>query len=223
MQGKRTLLNPVPSVPFQPVLEAARILADLNTPWYAAGGWAIDLYLQQPRRNHKDVDIAVFRRDQLTVQNYFTDMGWQLRKYVGDSGALEQLEVGEQLELPDRGILAEPSEPVGQGLSSIDILLSETDGEQWWYHADPRITHPVQTVGLLSSLGVPILSPEIVLLFKARHLYVADPESLLHRQADDSDFRAIQGSLLAQHRSWLEQALALLYPGHPWLEQLGRP
>jgi hypothetical protein len=107
---------------FHTLLEVARSLSGLNKPWYVAGGWAIDLYLQQCRRTHKDVDIAVFRRDQLMIQRYFFDRAWRLWKYRGDSEAVEPWLLGEKLELPDRGIFAEP---VNTELPHIDILLSE--------------------------------------------------------------------------------------------------
>jgi hypothetical protein len=205
------------------VLEVARVLADLKAPWYVAGGWAIDLYLNESRRNHKDVDVAVFRRDQLVIQSYLLDRGWELYKYVGDSVAVGRMWVGEQLGLPDRGILARPpaeAERIDAFLPAVDLLLSETDGVRWWYHADLRITHALETVGLRSKIGVPILSPEIVLLFKARHVYESDSESLLHRQADDGDFNAVERWLPAESRSWLNRALELLYPGHAWLDRL---
>src|SRR5690242_5179051 len=200
--------------PFQPVLAVAHLLAGLPCPWYVAGGWAIDLYLQQRPRAHKDVDIAVFRRDQDTVQQYFLARGWELWKYVGNSVTLERMAGPQQLALPDRGILAQPATAGGP---RIDLLLSETRDGQWWYHADPRIRHPLPAVGLTSALGVPLLNPAIVLLFKARHLYGADPESLRHRAADARDFRALAGSLTVEQRRWLAGALELLYPDHPWL------
>src|SRR5581483_182689 len=190
-------MNPMP---FHVVLETAKFLAELPKPWFVAGGWAIDLYLNRSLRNHKDVDISVFRHDQLVIQEYFNERGWQLRKYVGNSVELEPWLTGEQLELPDRGIRAERSY---QHSTTIDILLSETNGKQWLFHQDSRITHPIETISVYSALGVPILCPEIVLLFKARHLYATDPESLLHREADESDFLAIQGSITLAQRNWL--------------------
>lgn len=97
-------------------------------PWLVAGGWAIDLYLNRYLRNHKDVDITVFRPDQLVIQEYFNERGWQLRKYVGNSVELDPWLTGEKVELPDRGIRAELT---NKPFTTIDILLSETNGKQF--------------------------------------------------------------------------------------------
>jgi hypothetical protein len=202
---------------FRPVLELAGLLSGFKELWFVAGGWAIDLYLQQGSRNHKDVDITVFRQDQLIIQKYLMDSGWKLWKYIGDSEAVEPWLPGEKLELPDRGIYAQPA---NTEIRSVDILLSERKGEQWWYHRDARITHPVKTVGLRLVLDIPFLSPEIVLLFKAHHLYSDDSSSLRHQQTDEADFQAVHKVLTAKRRTWLEKAIQLLYPDHPWIKYL---
>ncbi|WP_138493811.1 nucleotidyltransferase domain-containing protein [Paenibacillus pinistramenti] len=42
-------------------------LADLmkhyNKPWFVAGGWTIDLDVNEITRSHKDMDICIFRED----------------------------------------------------------------------------------------------------------------------------------------------------------------
>jgi hypothetical protein len=202
---------------FHPLLELAGILSVLNMPWYIAGGWAIDLYLHKCRRKHKDIDIAVFREDQLIIQRYFLDQGWRLWKYVGDTEALEPWLPDEKLELPNRGVFVE--RPHAE-IVHIDILLSEKHGKQWWYHRDGRITYPIKTLGMRSDLGIPYLSPEIVLLFKARHLSIDEPNYILHRQADENDFQAIHKLLSAKRRAWLRKAIEILYPNHVWLQYL---
>jgi Aminoglycoside-2''-adenylyltransferase len=203
--------------PFHVVLEVAEMLYSLDKPWYIAGGWAIDLYLGQQRRNHKDVDIAVFRQDQLAFQGYFLERGWKLWKYIGDSVQVEPWSIGEQLMLPDRGILAEPSDVT---MPQIDILLSEIKGDSWYYHADSRITHPLKTLGLRSDLGVPFFSPEIVLLFKARQVSTEEPNDSVYQEKDEKDFQAIRRLLTAEQRAWLAEALTLFYSTHPWLKDL---
>src|SRR4029450_3645104 len=39
--------------------EGGLLLANVQTPWYVAGGWAIDLFLGGQRREHEDLEIAV--------------------------------------------------------------------------------------------------------------------------------------------------------------------
>jgi hypothetical protein len=48
--------------------QAATFFAALSVPWWIAGGWAIDLYLQRRTRAHEDIDILMLRRDQLAVR-----------------------------------------------------------------------------------------------------------------------------------------------------------
>jgi hypothetical protein len=75
-------------------------------------------------------------------------------------------------------------------------------------------------MGIHSELDIPFLSPEIVLLFKARHLYVDEPNYVLHRQTDENDFQAAHRLLTARRRAWLKKAIEMLYPNHPWLRYL---
>jgi hypothetical protein len=51
---------------------------------------------------HKDVDIAVGRRDHLRVQEYLTARRWQLQ--VAHQGTLSDWPAGEYPELPRHGI-----------------------------------------------------------------------------------------------------------------------
>jgi hypothetical protein len=43
---------------------AATVMIDFDRPWCIAGGWAIDLAVGHATRQHKDVEIAIFREDQ---------------------------------------------------------------------------------------------------------------------------------------------------------------
>jgi hypothetical protein len=209
------------SKPFAPVLEVASILGDLHVPWFVAGGWTIDLCLQRQQRTHKDVDILVLRHEQLVVQDYLLQRGWTLSKYVGNSMALERMEERRFLKFPDRGILAKP--PDGQS-AALDIFLADTNHErEWCYHADPRITHSLASLGCRSSLGVPALSPEIALRYKARHIDAHDTDSLKHQAHDESDFKAMLGCLTREQKNWLRGALRVLYANHPWLIELAEP
>ena len=57
---------------------------------------------------------------------------------------------------------------------------------------------------------MPILAPEIVLLYKSK-----EP-----RSSDDADLANAVPHLPADARAWLAAALGLSAPGHPWIPLL---
>ena len=57
------------------------LLRDLPCPWGIAGGWAVDLFLDRLTRGHQDIEVAIFRDDQLVLQDYLCLRGWSL-EYV---------------------------------------------------------------------------------------------------------------------------------------------
>lgn len=42
-----------------PLDEAVALLSVVRTPWWVAGGWAVDLYLGKVTRAHKDLDMGI--------------------------------------------------------------------------------------------------------------------------------------------------------------------
>jgi hypothetical protein len=77
------------------------------------------------------------------------------------------------------------------------------------------VRRPLSLFGKLSPLGIPYLSPEIVLLHKSRHMLDADPP-----KNDQADFEETVDLLDPEACSWLKSTLETHYPGHPWLERL---
>src|SRR6185437_9910435 len=57
--------------------EVAAFFAALHTPWWIAGGWAIDLFLGRQTREHEDIDVQILRRDQRVVRALFG--GWDMQ------------------------------------------------------------------------------------------------------------------------------------------------
>lgn len=43
--------------------KVARRLAGTTTPWYVAGGWALELFLGRPTREHENIEIAKDQAD----------------------------------------------------------------------------------------------------------------------------------------------------------------
>lgn len=188
------------------VTEAVRSLMQwYNRPWYIAGGWAIDLFLNRRTREHEDVEVATLRDDQRELRTHLT--GWQFSKALPGKGGLQTWEEGEWLELPVHEIHArrEGGEP-----SSLEILLNESEGDVWRYRRNPAVTRYLADIGMTSSHGIPFLRPEIVLLYKAKR----------PRARDEEDFSNVLESLATEARGWLRRAVELCHPGHAWLREL---
>ncbi|MDP9726786.1 hypothetical protein P4574_19715 [Priestia megaterium] len=56
------------------------LLSDFDKPWFFAGGWAIDLFIGRETRNHSDIEIALYRKDQLEIKAYLKE--WDFKKVV---------------------------------------------------------------------------------------------------------------------------------------------
>lgn len=55
---------------FEACFRLHSIMSDFKKPWYIAGGWAVDLYLGSVYREHEDIEIVVFRKDQTFLKDY---------------------------------------------------------------------------------------------------------------------------------------------------------
>jgi hypothetical protein len=167
--------------------------------WAIAGGWAIDLFLGRTTRPHADVDVAVFRDQQEDLRNTFPL--WDFSVVV--DGRLVPWAPGLRIDAPLHEIHA--NTPIG----TIELLLNERRGGQWIYRRDPSVERQLKQA-ILVIAGVPVLAPEIVLLFKSK-----EP-----RTADDADLANAAAHLTADARRWLVSALQLSRPGHPWIQIL---
>ena len=163
-------------------------------------------------REHEDVEISVFRHHQHALQAHFRGRG--LYK-VDRGGQWDSWPEDEFLELPVHQVLVRPSEgpppnPWTPAADELQFFLNEVEGSIWVSRRDPRVRRHVREVALRSERGVPIVAPEIQLLYKARH----------EEAKNEHDFQLVARRLLGKQRAWLREALELVHPGHPWLERL---
>ncbi len=198
----------------KPLLEVAEALGKLRAPFYFSGGWAIDLHLGRVTREHHDIDVLVMRRDQMGLHRALKQ--FSLKKIVPhpdgmppNRGTIIEWARGERLELPVHQINAyrsDESEPAFQ------VMLAESsDNEsEWIFRRNPEVRMPISRMGFFPLWGLPYLAPEIVLLFKAKHL---EPR-------DRIDFSNALPALSADARRWLRDAIAKTHPGHEWLNSL---
>ena len=93
----------------------------------------------------------------------------------------------------------------------MQVMLDESSGSQWVSRRDKRIQRPIASIGSVTANGIPYVSPEIQLFYKAKG----------RRPRDETDFTAALPVLTQAQREWLTDALGLVYgPGHPWRARL---
>lgn len=193
-------MHPLPP----PIAGVADALRHLRATWAVAGGWAIDLALGRPTRAHADVDVAVFRDEQAALPTALP--GWSFE--VAIRGELVSWHSGERLALPVHEVHAHP--PAGAAGPRIEFLLNERDGADWVYRRDPGVRLPLARALRQGPAGLPVLAPEIVLLYKSK----------APRPGDEHDFREARPLLDAEARTWLRAALLRAGPTHPWAAAL---
>ena len=180
------------------------LMRSFAAPWWVGGGWALDLWLGRQTRTHQDVDLAILRGDQHKL--YDTLHHWELY-YATTDHRLLPLRPDHWLEPPLHGVWARLA-PDAPWLC--EFLLNEHEGDEWLYRNNPTVRRPLAEMGSVVSGCVPVLVPEIVLLYKAHE----------QTEKDEADFRAAVPHLSASATAWLVRALGETTPEHPWVAQL---
>jgi hypothetical protein len=182
------------------------LMARFPAPWAFCGGWAIDLFVGTTTRTHKDVDIAILRRDQLALQRYLLAAGWAMQ--IAHEGAFEPWPENQYLALPRHGIWCRNPRC---NPDFLEVLLNEADGETFRFRRDQSLTRDLERTFLRTPDDLPYLASEIVLLYKSKDTTRPDT---------NADFAAALPRLSAEQRVWLAFALERMSPGHPWLRRL---
>lgn len=169
-------------------------------PWFVAGGWALDLFAGVQSREHKDVDLVVWREDQQALRRFLDQ--WTVFKAVDRQ--LVPWAHDETLEKPVHEIHAHLGE------KRLEFLLNEHQSGMWLYRRHQAVSLPRELFGRASAQGVPYVAPEVVLLYKAK----------APRQVDELDFTNTLPRLDLAARRWLAGAVAACHPGHHWLARL---
>ncbi len=187
-----------------PLEETAARFAQVSVPWWIAGGHAIALAVGHRFREHSDTDVLLLRRDQHVVQEVFPDWEW----WAADPpGTLRPWSVSETLPSSVHDIWCRP---LPDGPWRLQIMLDDTQGDEWVCRRDNRIKLPIARLGRRSASGLPYQTPEVQLLYKAKR----------HRPKDEVDFAAALPVLDPEQRRWLDEALELAHGDHPWRGRL---
>jgi hypothetical protein len=183
------------------VARVAELLDGFPTDWYLCGGWAVDAWLGRTTREHKDVDIAVFREALPAVLDHFAD--WALLAHDARLPDDDQQWTGRPVKLPAH-IHARHDDV------DLDIQVNERIRGRWQLSRRPQVTADAQRSVGQSAWALPVLSPEIVPFYKAEDT----------RPHDQQDFNALLPLLDRRQTLWLRQAVGRVHPRHDWLDAL---
>lgn len=184
--------------------ETLVLLREVGIPWAFAGGYSLELFVGKVYRPHGDIDILVQRKDQLRLQTHLSN--WELFR-----AAFEGLKYWEKDEYLETGIQDIWARPNKNSPWKLQIMLFDTEDDQWLYKRNTDIRRNLDETFLESPAGVPYLAPEIQLLYK----------SIAVRQKDQLDFDQVLPELDNPAKQWLLRCLKKGYPqGHPWIGAL---
>ncbi len=190
---------------FERALRMAARMAAFPGRWGIAGGWALDLFLGNVTREHAGIEIAVFRDDQAALHQYLYLNSWTFQQVVG-LGNLQPWYRGDYIEPPIHELRATSEDEQEQ----VEFLLNESRGRQWRYRRNQAVTRPAERTIVRGIYNVPVLAPEIVLLYKA-----ADP-----RPQDELDLRVTLDHLDETSKHWLTESLRRCHPASPFLQAI---
>lgn len=186
--------------------EVANHLSGIAVPWCVAAGWALDLFRGTQIREHGDLEIAIPATRFPEVRDRFRD---RFPGYVFDavgSGRIWENATPDVLAGTHQTWLRDPA----TGNYLVDVFREPHDGDTWVCRRDGTIRLPYgDTIGHTRD-GIPYLAPELVLLFKAKHV----------RPKDQTDFDETVPHLTPAQRANLAELLARVHPGHHWLADL---
>jgi hypothetical protein len=187
--------------PWRPAHVAHR-LSGIAVRWYVVAGWAIDLFLGEETREHEDLEIGVPRSDFPAVQACLSDCRFYV---VGD---------GFRYPVTDEAAMATHFQTWAWDDTAhayvLDVFRDPHDRDEWICRRDESIRRPYAEIVRVTDEGIPYLTPEVVLLFKAKH----------QREKDEADWARVRPLLDPQQRAWLVDALTRVHPGHSWIEEL---
>ncbi len=194
---------------FAPIHAVTRLMAGFPHPWFVAGGWAIDLFVQRVTRPHTDVEIGLLRAHQHALRTQLA--GWRLTKsdFLRPEGAAWVPWNADDWVAPP--LFQVQAWGPADEVPAYDFFLNDTVNGAWQFRRQPAITRPIEEITLHTPDGIPFLVPEIQLAFKGKH----------QRPKDEHDFTRALPHLSAAQRIWLAMALHAAYGEHPWIERLG--
>ena len=185
--------------PWTPEHVASR-LSGTSARWYVVAGWALDLFVGRQSRPHDDIEIGVPAESFPEIREILGDY-----EFYVDSGRRWPL-ASDAFVSTFQTWLRDPK----TGAYHLDVFREPHNGSEWLCRRDEKIRKPFAQMICYSEKGIPYMSPEVVLLFKAKGL----------REKDQVDFDGVIPLLSPQQIDWLRMNLQMVHPGHVWINAL---
>ncbi len=170
--------------------------------WCVAGGWAIDMFINRQTRSHEDLEIVVLRNDYENLYQHFKKFS-PLKIVTGEGEPVFVPWDGSEIEDEVIQLRLKPIDYV-----EFDLLLTPSAQNNWICRRNESIQRPLNEVVVRSIEGLPLLAPEIVLLFKAKYV----------REKDAQDFKNVYPKLSNEAKIWFQKNLKIIHPNHDWLD-----
>ena len=199
----------MPDIPYNQwnplsVSQVMELFSEAPFSWAIAGGYAVEAFVGKPFRDHGDIDVIIFRDQQLALQDWLSD--WFL--FAADPpGTLRSWKKSEYLPRGIHDIWGHTNVQAWQ----LQVMLTEVEDDRWFSRRSILIGGQRGDL-IVEYNGIPCIRIEVQLLYKA------NPS---RRQKDDMDFDTCLSLMSVESKQWLATSLDVLYPeGHPWKELL---
>jgi len=168
----------------------AAVMEPLRLWWAVAGGWAIDLWLGTTTRDHHDVEVVIQRQDQVALQASLR-RAWNMSCIDPPGSEWRSWPLGEVLTRPTFQTKAK------RLTVEFDVFLEDVERGAWIFRRDADVRRPIEDLVVTTPSGVPVVQPEVQLLYMARH---AGPKN-------DRDFLvALPGSMNRNARGFARRS-----------------
>jgi hypothetical protein len=224
----------------QLILECQSFLKDFGYTYAFCGGYALEMFTNEKKRTHSDIDITLFNKNRKNMIAYLLSKGWNVYESLHTSSSLRSItDPNDEGEINRLYIWA-----IKPGSSLIDIEPMPNEKNRYHYEILNREqTHfdfiditfnddkdgafvcdgskgIVRTLdkAILYQGDIPYLAPEIILFFIANPAYL---ESDYHREKNNMDWSNIPSFLPKESMIWLIKSLRIAYPeGNKRLDEL---
>ena len=183
--------------------QLAAKLRGVNAYWYIAGGWALDLWLGVPRREHEDLEFVTTTKDAPIIASCLKELTF----FEARNGQLRKWNLNSEVDIDTWQFWGADLQDARW---RVDMMMERGSSTMWSYKRHPNLKQPRDQAIQTTADGIRYLAPANVLLFKAKHC----------RAKDEDDFEAALPELTKKDRVNLHNWLASYHPEHQWLHRL---